>query len=406
MSDHGEFRPLKVLHVVSVPGVGGAQSWVAGITSRLSKMGYRVSIACPDDASSVSHFNGCGEVIPTKVRYSKLTPWSDLRYFVELLSLLRDRRFDVVHLSAAKAALYGRLAARAASVPIVIFNAHGFPFHDFLNPAARITLATIEKLLSRYCTDMVVCCGEAVRAYALSNNIAPSSRLVTIENGVEIPESLPERDAARRTLGLPLETPVIVTVGRLARQKAPENFLQAAASVSREVPGVRFLVVGDGPLKSRLQALAEHLGIATSVQFLGFREDVPLILRAADIFALFSRWEGLPLTILEAMAAERPVVATAVDGNVEAVQHGRTGLTSPAEDIDQFAKNLTTLAREPDRARKMGTAGRRLVEERFCVERMARQLSDLYQRLDERRQTPTAVDGAYMRHSHSHGQTD
>src|SRR5215471_11006393 len=150
MSDHGEFRQLKVLHVVSVPGVGGAQAWVAGITSRLSKMGYRVSIACPDDASSISHFNGCGEVIPTKVRYSKLTPLSDLRYFVELLSLLRDRRFDVVHLSAAKA-------------------------------AARITLATIEKLLSRYCTDMVVCCGEAVRAYALSNNIAPSSRLVTIE---------------------------------------------------------------------------------------------------------------------------------------------------------------------------------------------------------------------------------
>lgn len=392
MSDNGEFRELKVLHVVSVPGVGGAQSWVAGITSRLSKMGYRVSIACPDDASSVSHFNGCGEIIPTKVRYSKLTPWSDLRYFVELLSLFRDRRFDVVHLSAAKAALYGRLAARAAGVPIVIFNAHGFPFHDFLNPVARITLATIEKVLSRYCTDMVVCCGEAVRSYALSHNIVPSSRLVTIENGVEIPEGLPEREVARRTLGLPPAVPVIVTVGRLTRQKAPENFLQAAASVIREVPGVRFLVVGDGPLKSQLQTLVERLGIAPSVQFLGFRDDVPLILRAADIFALFSRWEGLPLTILEAMAAERPVVATAVDGNVEAVQHGRTGLISPPEDVGQFAINLTMLVRAPDRARKMGTAGRRLVEDRFCVERMARQLSDLYQRLDHRRQRLTAID--------------
>jgi glycosyltransferase involved in cell wall biosynthesis len=406
MSENGEFRELKVLHVISVPGVGGAQSWVAGITSRLSKMGYRVSIACPDDASSVSHFNGCGEVIPTRVRYSKLTPWSDLRYFVELLSLLRERRFDVVHLSAAKAALYGRLAARAAGVPIVIFNAHGFPFHDFINPAARITLATIEKLLSRYCTDVVVCCGEAVRAYALSHNIVPGSRLVTIENGVEIPETLPERDTARRALGLPPDAAVIVTVGRLARQKAPENFLQAAALVTREVRGARFLLVGDGPLKSHLQTLAERLGIAASVQFLGFRDDVPLILRAADIFALFSRWEGLPLTILEAMAAERPVVATAVDGNVEAVQHGRTGLISPAEDIDRFAMNLTTLVRAPDRAREMGSAGRRLVEERFCVERMAHELSDLYQRLDERRQPRTAMEGIYMERSHPHGQTD
>jgi glycosyltransferase involved in cell wall biosynthesis len=406
MSDDGTFRRLKVLHVVSVPGVGGAQSWVAVITSRLSKMGYRVSIACPDDAGSVSRFNGCAEVIPIKVHYSKFTPWSDIRYFVELVSLLRHRRFDVVHLSAAKAALYGRLAARAVGVPIVIFNAHGFPFHDFLNPAARITLATIEKLLSRYCTDMVVCCGEAVRTYALSNNIVPSSRLMTIENGVEIPESLPERDAARRTLGLAPDTPVVVTVGRLARQKAPENFLQAAASVIRKVPDARFLVVGDGPLRSHLQTLAESLGIAARVRFLGFRDDVPLILRAADIFALFSRWEGLPLTILEAMAAERPVVATAVDGNVEAVQHGRTGLISPAEDIGQFATNLTTLVRAPDRAREMGAAGRRFVEERFGVDRMARQLSDLYQLLDSRRQQRIATDVVHMEHRHPRGQTD
>src|SRR5262249_50032308 len=192
------------------------------------------------------------------------------------------------------------------------------------------TLATIEKLLSRYCTDMVVCCGEAVRAYALTHNIVPASRLMTIENGVEIPESRPDRDAARRPLGLPLEPPIVVTGARLARQKAPENFLQAAASVIREVPGVRFLVVGDGPLKSHLQTLAERLGIATSVQFLGFRDDVPLILRAADVFALFSRWEGLPLTILEAMPAERPVLSTAVDGNVAAVQQGPTRLRLPA----------------------------------------------------------------------------
>ena len=394
MSTDGEFQKLKVLHVISVPDIGGAQSWVAGITSRLSKMGYQVSIACPADAGSVARYCGCGEVIPIKVHYSKLTPWSDLRYFVELVSLLRARHFDIVHLSAAKAALYGRLAARAAGVPIVIYQAHGFPFHDFLTPAARITLATIEKLLSRYCTDMVVCCGQSVRAYALTHNIVPESRLVTIENGVVIPQNLPDREAARRTLGLAPETPVVVTVGRLARQKALDCFLRAAARVIRVVSGATFLVAGDGPLRAQLHALAERLGIADRVQFLGFRSDVPLILRAADIFALFSRWEGLPLTILEAMAAERPVVATAVDGNVEAVQHGRTGLISPAEDVDQFATNLTTLLRAPDRAREMGSAGRRFVEERFGVERMARQLSDLYQRLDSSPQQRAATDVA------------
>jgi glycosyltransferase involved in cell wall biosynthesis len=370
-------------------------------------MGYSVSIACPADAESISSFKGCGEIIPIKVHYSKFTPRSDLHYFIDLVALLRARRFDVVHLSAAKAALYGRLAARIADVPIVIFNAHGFPFHDFLNPVARITLSTIEKILSRYCTDMVVCCGEAVHAYALSHNIVPRSRLVTIENGIEIPQTLHNRETARRMLGLAQKIPVVVTVGRLARQKAPENFLQAAASVIREVSDVRFLMVGDGPMRSHLQTLAERLGIAASVQFLGFRSDVPLILRAADIFALFSRWEGLPLTILEAMAAERPVVATAVDGNVEAVEHGRTGLVSPAEDIEQFASNLTTLVRASDRAREMGVAGRQLVTERFGVERMAQRLSDLYQQqLGRKRARGVVSDDVPMEYIHSGGETD
>ena len=381
MQPSNNFNKLRVLHVVSVPGTGGVQVWVSQVAARQARQGYEVSIACAADEESLSFFRGCGEIIPTSVCYSKINPLRDLSYLLELIGLFRRKRFDIVHLSAAKAALYGRLAARISGVPVIIYNAQGFPFHDFSNPVARVVLSTSEKLLSRYFTDMVVCCGTAVQAYAIKHNLVPESRLATIVNGVEIPASLCPKEDARRALGLDQTASVVGMVGRLSRQKAPENFLHAAALVSRQVANTCFLVAGDGPEMASLKNLAGQLGIASKVKFLGNRDDIPTIMRALDVFALFSRWEGLPLAILEAMAAERPVVATAVDGNVEAVQHDRTGLLSPAEDVQQFADNLARLLLEPDLAKAMGLAGRKFLQNRFTLDRMAAELSDLYQRL-------------------------
>lgn len=386
------FRALRVLHVVSVPGVGGVQVWISQISARLARMGYAQTIACVDEAASITRFAADAEVVPLKVGIAKFAPLGDLRYFIQLVRMMRQGHYDVVNLFAAKAGLYGRLAARIAGIPAVIYHAAGFPFHDFLNPAMRFVLANLERLLSSHCSDAVVCCGEEVRTYALRNRIAPPERLVTIVNGVEIPADLPAREDARRALGLASDAPVAGMVGRLSEQKAPENFLQAAALVIREIPAAQFLIVGDGPMRLELGKLVLQLGIAPNIHFLGMRSDVPVVLRALDVFALFSRWEGLPLTILEAMTAERPVVATAVDGNVEAVQDGKTGLLSPVTDIKLFADHITTLLKDPAQAAAMGRAGRRLVEERFTLDRAVTELSDLYQKLHRDKYPETEAD--------------
>jgi len=375
-------RRLRVLHVVSVPGVGGAQTYVETVALGLGRLGYRVAVACNDDPALVARCAAVADVFPLAVPYG-VSPWRDLRYFRHLLGFLRRERFDIVQTSAVKASLYGRLAARLAGVPVVIFTAHGFPFHEYMHPVLRGALQTLERLMSRWCTDMVVSVSEADRRDAVAAGIVPPGRITTIQNGIDVSPSTPEGPAARRALGLDARAPVVGMVGRLARQKAPGDFLRAAALVAREFPAATFLVVGDGPLRATLEGLARELGIADRVRFLGFRDEVPVVLAALDVFALSSLWEGLPLTILEAMAAGKPVVATSVNGVAEVVQHGRTGWLVSPQQVEQLAAHIVTLLRDPGIARSMGEAGRRRVRERFSIERTVAELSDLYQDLYE-----------------------
>jgi len=376
----GGLRELRVLHVVSVPGIGGAQAYVESVIQRLGQLHYRPAVACNAEPTLVARYAPWAEVFPIPIPYG-VSPWHDLCFFVRLLRLLRRERFDIVQTSAAKASLYGRLATRLVGVPVVIFTAHGFPFHDFMHRLLRWGLITLEKVLSRWCTDMVVSVSEADRRYAISKGIVPADRIVTIQNGIDLDRPIPKHDDARRALALDPQAPVVGMVGRLSRQKAPEDFLRVAALVAREFPDAIFLVAGDGPLRDSLERLAANLGIANQVRFLGFREDIPLMMAALDVFALSSLWEGLPLTILEAMAASKPVVATAVNGVAEVVQHGSTGLLARPQEVHQLAAHIATLLRDPARARAMGEAGRRHVCEHFSIERMVAQLSDLYQAL-------------------------
>jgi glycosyltransferase involved in cell wall biosynthesis len=266
-------------------------------------------------------------------------------------------------------------------VPVVIFTAHGFPFHEFMHPVLRITLMSLEKCMSRWCTDMVVSVSDADRRYAVDAGVVSAGRITTIQNGIDLRMAFPDVQLARQMLGLDVQARVLGMVGRLSQQKAPQDFLRAAALVVREFPDAIFLVIGDGPLRADLEQLAASLGIADRVRFLGFRSDIPLVMAALDVFVLPSLWEGLPLTILEAMLAAKPVVASAVNGVVEVVQHECTGFLFPPQEVEQLAAHLVTLLRDPSGAQAMGKAGQGRVQEHFCIDRTIARLSELYQDL-------------------------
>jgi len=200
---------------------------------------------------------------------------------------------------------------------------------------------------------------------------APRQRIRVVYNGIDVERFHPRDELSREDVG------PVVTIGRLVEQKNHRLFLQAAVELSRYVPHARFVIVGDGPLGEALEAQARSLGIHARVSFVGERGDVDAILRAASLFWLTSRWEGMPNVLLEAMASGTPVVATDVGGVRELVRSGIDGFIVAGDDPEAFAHHSRDLLVDAAARRRFATAARQRAEE-FSTERMVRQVAELY----------------------------
>lgn len=319
-----------------------------------------------------------------------IDPAGDLHVLRVLEHRLREGRFDVVHTHSSKAGVLGRLAARRAGVPRVVHTFHGFPFHEFQSPLRRAAYVEIERQLGRL-TDVFLAVGPAVAAEAVRRRIADPERIRTI--GVAVNTAVPlqspsARAAARRKMGVPPGTRVVGTVGRLDFQKAPEDFIAAFSAIAG--PEVFGVWIGDGPLRRRCEHLAESLGLGGRLVFLGERADVPELLPGLDIFAMASRYEGLPCALVEAMAVGLPVVATAINAVPDVVLPGETGLLVPAGCPQALARALTHLLDHPDEAARLGRAGRASLGERLNPTALGEILDVTYSGRQVRRRPPLA----------------
>jgi glycosyltransferase involved in cell wall biosynthesis len=237
--------------------------------------------------------------------------------------------------------------------------------------------------------EAVICCYEG-QASSLKGEIGaaqPKARVVGIPNGVDILRFRPPREdeTAARTRWRFGARHVVLICGHLSDVKGHPTFLRAAARIAAELPGCAFLALGGETaqkgFRAELERLARELGIAALVHFLGFRDDVPAIIQAADVMALPSRDEGLPLAVLEAMACGRPVVSTPVGGVPEAITDGETGLLVQPDDPEALAGAVLRILRDTELARRLGAAARRRVEKQFSLDRFAAQVVDLYEEL-------------------------
>jgi len=324
------------------------------------------------------------EVIVVPRLRPPIDPVGDLWALRRLSALLRRRAFDVVHTHTAKAGALGRVAARRVAVPWIVHTYHGFPFHEFQSPGRRAAYVAIERRLGRF-TDVALCVGTGVAVEAVRRGLVSPERIRTIGVAVDHPGTagppasfgglagtpagpgLPARapgarERARRALGLPADSVVIGAVGRLTYQKAPEDFLAVMRHLGR--PGAVGVWVGGGELADRLGRLADAQR-AAPVVLAGERVDVPEVLPAFDVFALPSRYEGLPTAIVEAMMCGVPVVATAVNAVGDVVVPGETGLLVPPQRPDLMAAAVGYLLDSPAVAARMAAAARDRVAERF-----------------------------------------
>jgi glycosyltransferase involved in cell wall biosynthesis len=311
------------------------------------------------------------EVLVEPLLREVIAPRSDLLATGRLESMFREREFDVVHTHCAKAGAVGRVAARRARVPRVVHTYHGFPFHQFQSRVRRQAYVAIERRLGRM-TDMALCVGSAVAAEAVRRELIAAERVTTIGVAVDGPErlrasmnaGLPEaRSRARALLGLPDDAAVVGAVGRLTYQKAPEDFIAAMREIGR--PGVIGIWIGGGELADRVARQAAGLPPGVRVVLAGERTDVLDVLPALDVFALPSRYEGLPTAIVEAMICGIPVVATAVNAVPELVIPGVTGLLVPPRRPSQLAAAVRLLLDSPETAARMAAVARARVADQY-----------------------------------------
>ena len=374
----------KVLFFITQSEFGGAQKYVYYLATCLPKDRYEVSVACGTGGLLMPKLREAGiEVIPIPNLVREINPIRDSLAFLDLLRLIRHKRPHIVHTNSTKAGFLGRLAAKLIGVPVIIFTAHGFFLYEpFWTRTTRLFYILVERLGGIF-SDVVIAVSEADKQKMIQYEVIQPNKLVVIHNGLKINTFAKDFTSVikKNNLGLSNNSKIIGTVANFYPIKGLQFFIKAAEQVKRTFPEGEFVIAGDGQQRPELERLTAELGLDSCVLFLGQRDDVPQILPLFDVFVLPSVKEGLPYALLEAMAAAKPVVATAVGGVPEVVVDGQTGLLVPPRDPEALAQAIITLLRNPGRARAMGEAGRKRVLEHFTVERMVAETERVYQAL-------------------------
>jgi glycosyltransferase involved in cell wall biosynthesis len=373
---------IRIVQLVASSRGGGAVH-VRDLAMGLDRARFAVRVAMPEDGGSVTRGDFAAGGIPFHaVGIAGGFSW---RALVAIRTLAQQ--VDILHVHGARAALFGRLAALSLGQPRprVVYTIHGFAAPHYPAPRRQVLLR-VERSLAGL-TDTWIAVSQAEKDALLGTAVARADRVEVIHNGVDLTRFAmagARRPVARKALNVDPKAFVVTMVCRLHRPRDLCTLLRAFQRVRKAVPRSRLLIVGDGPLRGQVEEMVSSLALKDDVQLLGLRHDVPDILAATDAFVLASQgWEGLPLTVLEAMASALPVVASDVGGTGEAVIDGETGYLVAAGDAAALAGHLIALAGNSDLAQDMGQRGFRRVKESFAVERMVRQTAQVYQRLVE-----------------------
>lgn len=368
---------MRLLYIVTAAEFGGPSRHVLSQMAYLIAQGHQVGLICALEPRLVREASRLGvSVYPNPYFVRRVQPCNDIRGVLVVWKTIRNFRPDLVTAHSTKAGFAARFCCALLGVKSVVFTAHGWAFTDGKKPWKRQLLAFAERVAAK-ATAKIICVSEHDRDLALRFKVGRPEQLVVVHNGIDPSPILgKDRRTIRSMFGLN-SVPTVTMVGRLVPQKDPLTLLRACALVAGEF---NILLVGDGSLRSGLERFVSRGDkLKRRVRFLGEREDIGQILAASDIFVLSSRWEGLPIAVIEAMLVGLPVVATNVGGMRELVNDGVTGILVPPGEPERLAVALERLLGDEALRRKMGEAGRRKALAGFTVDRMLRDTEAVYQ---------------------------
>ena len=365
---------VKVLYIITLPDLGGAQVHLLALATEMQARGHKVAVAVGCEGwltEKLQEANIPFFIVRGLVR--EISPCKDFRALRELRSLLTDWQPELVHCHSSKAGILGRLAAWLSRIPAV-FTAHGWAFTEGVAPGKRRIYQGLEAVAG-FWARCIICVSEYDRRLGCKLLPMHRKKMMTIYNGIA-PENSLCAEASKRMLRL-------VMVARFARPKKQGAVLQALARLRAGTEKCEVMVdfIGDGAEISQAQALAKELSLHETVRFLGNRTDVRSLLPKYDGFLLLSDWEGFPISILEAMRAGLPVIASDVGGVKEEVLDGRTGFLIPKGDISALVEKIRYATEHREEFLAMGQEGRRVFLENFTTDQMMKQILQIYREI-------------------------
>lgn len=379
---------VAVLHILEAT-VGGTRKHLVSLVDGLDKTKFAVEVAATplrqgtvDDTRFLSELSATGVPFHPLAMARSIAPFTDAKALWQLHHLLRQKQYDVIHTHSSKAGFLGRLAARIHGIPVV-YTPNGYYFLD-ANDGKQLKkrfFLELERAAGRW-TDYLIAVSESERQITLAHNLVPPQRVGMIPNGIDVTAVTPDpfaRVSVRQELGIGMDTAVIGTVARFIPQKDPFTFIRAAQLILEQNPHVCFIWCGEGDMRTATEQMATAAGIHHAFHFLGFRSDITRLMNAFDIFMLTSIFEGLPYTLLEAMALALPLVATQVVGSQDVVVHSQTGYLTPPGNAPELAQAALSLLAEPEKRQIMGQHGRERVVQHFDVRHMIAAVEKVYE---------------------------
>lgn len=370
---------IKILYIITKLELGGAQKQLVSLLRHIDKEKYSLLLFTASDGLLLEEAMSI-KGVQVQVSHFLERPinlFKDMLSLAEMYRFIKKNRIDIVHTHSSKAGLLGRIAARLARVQTIVHTVHGWSFNDFQSFAQRKLFISLERLCARFTHRFIVVC-EHDRQKGLVNRIGTQEQYTLIRYGIKYEEFETKVPAIRRTLGIRDDDLAIGMVSCFKPQKSPLDFVRLAHLVRQSLPNATFVLVGDGVLRNSVRKLTHALGLDRRIILAGWRSDMPAVLSAIDVFVLTSLWEGLPIAVLEAMAASRPVIATDTGGIAELIVEGKTGFLVKPRDVKTMSEKVSLLLRDARMRDATARNAKRRLGDDFRLEHMIRRTQDLY----------------------------
>jgi glycosyltransferase involved in cell wall biosynthesis len=383
-------RKINILYVITKLELGGAQKHLLSLITNLDKSKYNIFLFTAKEGLLLNDALAIvGLCIKTSSNLTRpINSFKDLPALFEIYNFIKNHNIDIVHTHSSKAGIIGRLAAKLAKVKIIIHTVHGWPFNDYQRFVARYLYIWLERFAAQFSDKLIVVSGFD-KEKGLRNYIGNNNKYILIHYGILLKNfaiSEYKINNIRKECGLRSNDLAIGMIACFKPQKAPQDFIKLACLTKKDRPDIKFILIGDGILRRRIEDLITRFKLKNQVFLLGWRKDISEILSAIDIFVLTSLWEGLPIAVLEAMASAKPVVATDTGGIREIVSENETGFLVRPGDMKSMAEKLKLLLTDAQLREEIGRNARNSLGSAFSLEIMVGRTQDLYGNLSRSRE--------------------